>query len=216
MQNPDTEKIRLLNIIDPRRLDSSYASKTVAQLKKIIEDRELDKRPTFNSPEPIIRKPDKAYRDQLIPDEYLLKFDSPKFRKKNVNFSEEDEAFKIAVEESLKSFELEQKYNIDIEAEEINKLVTKEKINIDKLSDDLTFKPPKIVLKDVPEGLDPKICFDIYGKLQNLDFIEAKKLIAEIQDLKHMEWIKSLTYNNKPLKILIKDKDPLAYKVFEI
>ena len=68
----------------------------------------------------------------------------------------------------------------------------------------------------IPNNFDINILKLLYKSLKNQNFIESKKIISSIPDLKHMEWVKTLPYNNKKLRDMINEQDIDSYKVISI
>ena len=124
------------------------------------------------------------------------------------------------IEEEIEPIEeeiepIEEEIDLDILA---NNLITDSKININDLANSLNGKYIDDSLKHliIPNNFDINILKLLYKSLKNQNFIESKKIISSIPDLKHMEWVKTLPYNNKKLRDMINEQDIDSYKVISI
>lgn len=194
------EKYNIINRYDPYREDTRFSTMTLLEIYKIITaEYKYIKISLSNSSdkprdEEYVRPPDPVIRERLLdPDEQT---------------DDEDDQFKKACEESLKTFN-----NID-------------HVNIDDLIGDSDFCFDGLVSDEgesneggsdekrleLPEGFPEEIITTLISQLEKEQFKEARITIASIQELKHMDWIKALSYEDKKLKDLITAKSPDAIK----
>jgi hypothetical protein len=168
-----------------------------------------------------VRKPDPVYRETLIGGSGFREYDTGHIDQDDIQ-SQHDIEYQKAINESLKSFEAEKHktHTIeDLEMEDIiNSLANDLPEEVSNMINDLAdFNPllEKWKHLDIPPDFDfsnLSVIDLIYDDLLKEDFCSAKKRISEISNLKHMDWIKSLSYNDIPLKTMILNKNKEAHR----
>ena len=174
--------------------------------------------PKMNSPpklqnysdEPYIRPPDQSYCEQLIPSSNGH-YNIPVRRE-----PDEDE-YERVLQESLKTYQEEQDYVIDDSM--IDDLFDDE-FNVNDLLDDLIDvkvekKDRWCHLIDIPDGFVFSELELLYDELKKLDFQAARERISKIPEIKHMDYIKALSYEKKALRTMVATKNPDAYKCID-
>ena len=169
-----------------------------------------------NVEEEYVRAPDPVYKETLIGGSGFRDYDE-------IYNQQPDFEYQEAINESLRSFEEEKHKQTtetleDLEMENIiNSLSSDLPDEVSVLIDDLAnFNPllEKWKHLEIPSDFDfanLSIIDSIYDDLLKEDFNGAKKRISEITNLKHMDWIKSLSYNNISLKTMISNKNKEAH-----
>ena len=114
-------------------------------------------------------------------------------------------------EEPVEEEPVEEEIDLDILA---NNLITDSEININDLANSLNGNNIDDNWKhlNIPHNFDINTLKILYESLKNQNFIESKKIISSIPDLKHMELIKTLTYNDKKLRDMIHEQNIDSYK----
>ena len=197
--NLSNEKYNLIEEYDPTRSDKRFSTLTLTEIYKIIitERKYIMISLSFCKDDEYIRPPDKVIRERLIP---------------LSEEEEEDEQYKKALDASLNDYN--QTIDDDIDLDELSEqLAVDSNINMNELAMSLSNKPEnKWECLDIPDEFNLEILDKLYSSLKDENFIESRKIIASIENLKHMEWIKTLSYNNLKLKDMINSKNIESYK----
>ena len=183
-----------------------------------------NQKPEFFSDDENIRIPDSVYKEQLIPQTNSINnyqhSGYPELQyPHSSNLEYENEQLEIAIKESLMSYDTEtKKKKYDFSFDEINQ----EKILDKEIKEEIEIQIIEDVILnnwlhlDPPENFDIKILDNLYDDLVKYNFIMAREKISKIENLNHMEWVKSLSYNNQKLKILLSKKDENCHRCLKL
>lgn len=193
-----SERDILLEILDPRGLVPEYKTCPIAHL--YFELSKLD----TNEP---IRDPDPVYSDTLLPARRPSfgiprnpELDFSRAPRRNKPLSEEDKRI------TRKMYEEEQRIEEELLQQE-NELLIQEDL----------LRKYTIISENMPDDFDKTEIKSLLDSLQRYDYIDARRLLAQFKDMKHIMWIKKLTITNvnHSFEINLKDKSPNAILIIE-